>query len=205
VPEIQAIADYVGDSFELAVRARDTARNLVVFCGVRFMAEGCYTLAPGGAGLPAQPGGARARWPRSTPTTWPSGRSSCARWAGSFSTDDLRQHLRRREGAVDACCTSSNAPKIAGQAGPARHPLRPRPEPGLPGGHQDQPHVPAAARPAPVPPPGVLGAGRAAHPRGRAPGPAGQRLRLGGGLPRPPPDDRRRTSPASGPRIPRRW
>src|SRR3954468_1274664 len=46
VPEIQAVADYVGDSFELAVRARDTRANLVVFCGVRFMAEGCHTLAP---------------------------------------------------------------------------------------------------------------------------------------------------------------
>src|SRR5437764_14416612 len=46
VPEIQAVADYVGDSFELAVRARDLRSNLVVFCGVRFMAEGCYTLAP---------------------------------------------------------------------------------------------------------------------------------------------------------------
>src|SRR5437879_10577366 len=46
VPEVQAIADTVGDSFELAVRARDLDANLVVFCGVRFMAEGCYTLAP---------------------------------------------------------------------------------------------------------------------------------------------------------------
>src|SRR5215471_21767224 len=45
VPEIQAVADYVGDSFELAVRARDTGARLVVFCGVRFMAEGCYTLS----------------------------------------------------------------------------------------------------------------------------------------------------------------
>src|SRR3954462_14614849 len=49
VPEVQAIADTVGDSFELAVKARDLAPSqgaLVVFCGVRFMAEGCYTLAP---------------------------------------------------------------------------------------------------------------------------------------------------------------
>src|SRR5258708_32825242 len=46
VPEVQAIADTVGDSFELAVRARDVDARLVVFCGVRFMAEGCYTLAP---------------------------------------------------------------------------------------------------------------------------------------------------------------
>src|SRR3954454_20183354 len=44
VPEIQAVADTVGDSFELAVRARDIKANLVVFCGVRFIAEGCYTV-----------------------------------------------------------------------------------------------------------------------------------------------------------------
>src|SRR5580693_4816445 len=47
VPEVQAVADLVGDSFELAVRARDIDARLVIFCGVRFMAEGCYTLAPG--------------------------------------------------------------------------------------------------------------------------------------------------------------
>src|SRR5215207_10302740 len=46
VPEVQAIADTVGDSFELAVRARDIDARFVVFCGVRFMAEGCYTLNP---------------------------------------------------------------------------------------------------------------------------------------------------------------
>jgi quinolinate synthase len=46
VPEVQAIADTVGDSFELAVRARDIDARMVVFCGVRFMAEGCHTLAP---------------------------------------------------------------------------------------------------------------------------------------------------------------
>src|SRR5919202_6115352 len=46
VPEVQAIADTIGDSFELAVRARDIDARLVVFCGVKFMAEGCYTLNP---------------------------------------------------------------------------------------------------------------------------------------------------------------
>src|SRR5436190_20627632 len=46
VPEVQAVADTVGDSFELAVRARDLDARMVVFCGVRLMAEGCYTLAP---------------------------------------------------------------------------------------------------------------------------------------------------------------
>ena len=84
VPEVQAIADTVGDSFELAVRARDIdADALVVFCGVRFMAEGCHTLAPERPGLPAQPATRSARWPRSTPTTSPSGRTSCARPGGA--------------------------------------------------------------------------------------------------------------------------
>src|SRR5947207_11885390 len=46
VAEIQAVADYVGDSFELAVKSRSIPSRLVVFCGVKFMAEGCYSLAP---------------------------------------------------------------------------------------------------------------------------------------------------------------
>src|SRR5256885_3197160 len=41
-----SIADLVGDSFELAVKSREIQSRLVVFCGVRFMAEGCATLAP---------------------------------------------------------------------------------------------------------------------------------------------------------------
>jgi hypothetical protein len=82
VPEIQAVADYIGDSFELAVRAKNLDVSFVVFCGVRFMAEGCYTLSPttpshrrrrstSPASRPS------ARWPRSTRTRWPSARSSC--------------------------------------------------------------------------------------------------------------------------------
>src|ERR1700759_5665389 len=46
VPEVQAVADTVGDSFELAVRARPLDAPRVAFCGVGFMAEGCYPLAP---------------------------------------------------------------------------------------------------------------------------------------------------------------
>ena len=53
MPDIQAVADYVGDCFELAVKARQIESDFVVFCGVRFMAEGCYTLPR--ARLPAQP------------------------------------------------------------------------------------------------------------------------------------------------------
>jgi quinolinate synthase len=116
VPEVQAVADTVGDSFELAVRARDLGRDkgaaLVIFCGVRFMAEGCYTLAP------------------ELPVYLPSLRALCS--LAEVDADDLaeRQEFLRAAGRrfatmtyvntyadvkalSDSCCTSSNAARIA--------------------------------------------------------------------------------------------
>ncbi len=116
VPEVQAIADTVGDSFELAVRARDVDANLVVFCGVRFMAEGCYTLAP------------------HLPVYLPSQRALCSLADVDSSELEERQDFLRSLGRKfatmtyvntyadvkalsDACCTSSNAVKIAEKLG----------------------------------------------------------------------------------------
>jgi quinolinate synthase len=112
VPEVQAVADFVGDSFELAVRARDVEASLVVFCGVRFMAEGCYTLKP------------------EVPVYLPSLEALCS--LAEVDADDVaeRQEFLRSMGRQfvtmtyvntyadvkalsDACCTSSNAPRIA--------------------------------------------------------------------------------------------
>ncbi|MBN1879837.1 quinolinate synthase NadA [bacterium] len=45
-PEVQAIADYLGDSLDLARRATQTDRSLIVFCGVHFMAESATLLSP---------------------------------------------------------------------------------------------------------------------------------------------------------------
>src|SRR3954466_11721153 len=116
VPEVQAIADVVGDSFELAVRARDIAADRVIFCGVRFMAEGCHTLAP------------------ERPVYLPNLDALCS--LAEVDADDVaeRQEFLRSLGRKfvtmtyvntyadvkalsDACCTSSNAPKIAARLG----------------------------------------------------------------------------------------
>jgi quinolinate synthase len=116
VPEVQAIADTVGDSFELAVRARDLDARIVVFCGVRFMAEGCATLAP------------------DRPVYLPNLRALCS--LAEVDADDVaeRQEFLRAAGRrfatltyvntyadvkalSDSCCTSSNAARIAERIG----------------------------------------------------------------------------------------
>ncbi|HXW66975.1 MAG TPA: quinolinate synthase NadA [Thermoplasmata archaeon] len=107
-PEVQDVADFVGDSLYLSRQARQADRPVIVFAGVRFMAETAKILNP------------------SRTVLLPDLRAGCG-LADAITAEQLRAWKSEHPGAVvvayintsaevkaeaDFCCTSSNAVQV---------------------------------------------------------------------------------------------
>jgi quinolinate synthase len=108
-----SIPDYKGDSLELSRKAAQTDKDIIVFCGVRFMAETAKILNPGKTVLlPAQKAGCSL--------------------AASITAEDVRKLKAQFPGVPvvtyvntyadvkaesDVCCTSSNAAAVVESLG----------------------------------------------------------------------------------------
>lgn len=108
IPEIQDFADFVGDSLGLSQAAAKTDANIIVFCGVHFMAETASILCPNKKVL------------------IPDLDAGCS-LAATINGDDLRAWKRKHPDAEaiayvntsaeikaesDYCCTSTNALEV---------------------------------------------------------------------------------------------
>ena len=108
VPEVQDVADFVGDSLGLSRKAAATDADVIAFCGVHFMAETASILSPGKTVL------------------LPDLDAGCS-LADSITADQLRAWKAEHPGAIvvmyvnttaevkaetDYCCTSSNAVQV---------------------------------------------------------------------------------------------
>ena len=108
LPEIQDIADFVGDSLELARKAAECHAPVIVFCGVRFMAETAKILSPESVVLHPNP------------------LAGCP-MADMADPDKVSEYRKTHPGTlivayvnttaatktrVDICCTSGNAEKL---------------------------------------------------------------------------------------------
>jgi quinolinate synthase len=108
VPEIQDVADYVGDSLGLSQEASKTSADVIVFCGVHFMAETAKILNPdkivvlpdkdAGCSLEAScPAPALAKLQATNPNFWTIAYINCSAAVKAL---------------CDVICTSGNAEKI---------------------------------------------------------------------------------------------
>ncbi len=108
LPEVQAGADLVGDSLELSRAAARTDAPVIVFCGVRFMAETAKILAPDRTVLlPVQDAGC----PMADSITAEDLRAFKARYPGRPVVTYINSTAEVKAES-DWCCTSANALKV---------------------------------------------------------------------------------------------
>lgn len=108
VDEVQDAADFVGDSLELSIKARDAEAPVIVFCGVRFMAETAKILSPDSTVLHPVPS---AGCPMADMATEEAVRT----WRREHPDACVVAYVNTTaavKAEVDLCCTSGNAEKI---------------------------------------------------------------------------------------------
>jgi quinolinate synthase len=104
-PEIQDAADFVGDSLELSRKAASLDADVIVFCGVHFMAETAAVLSPGKTVLLPEPA---AGCPMANMIT---GRE-LRMWKEKYPGRPVVCYVNTSaevKAESDVCCTSSNA------------------------------------------------------------------------------------------------
>ena len=108
VPDVQDIADFTGDSLELARKATEITAEVIVFCGVHFMAETAAILNPGKTVLIPDP---RAGCPMADMLTGDQLRGFKAQHPGAKVVCYVNSTAEVKAES-DCCCTSGNAAKI---------------------------------------------------------------------------------------------
>jgi len=108
VPEIQDVADIVGDSYALSQHAANTNSDVIVFCGVNFMAESAKILSPDKTVLlPVESAGC----PMADMVTVPRLREMKAEYPDAAVVCYVNSSAEVKAES-DICCTSSNALKV---------------------------------------------------------------------------------------------
>ena len=108
LPEVQDLADFVGDSLGLSVEASKTAADVIVFCGVSFMGETAKILCPGKTVLLPEPD---AHCAMAAMCTGEQLRKFRASNPDSVIIGYVNSTAESKK-EMDICCTSSNAVKV---------------------------------------------------------------------------------------------
>lgn len=112
LPEIQDIADYLGDSLFLAQKAKQSKADVILFCGVNFMAETAKILNPTKIVLlPDETAGCSLADFMDTEECW--------EWKNSFENPYLISYINSSttvKAISDIICTSANVLQIAKSA-----------------------------------------------------------------------------------------